>query len=78
MDAVFDLCVRILVRFADLTGLTYKEINVWIFVILWPIISLLLVVVILAQHRQKKVLTSLRKTSRIIDRPDRNYKISSK
>ncbi|MGD0806505.1 MAG: hypothetical protein ABSA10_03440 [Anaerolineales bacterium] len=64
MDAIFDYCVRILVFLAGRTGLTYKEINVWIFVILWPIVSLLLVIVILVQHRRIKVLSSLRKASR--------------
>lgn len=64
MDAIFDYCVRILVFLVGQTGLTYKEINVWIFIILWPIVSLLLVVVILVQHRWIKVLSPLRKVPR--------------
>jgi hypothetical protein len=51
MNAVFDLCVRILVFLAERTGMTYQEINVWIFVILWPLVTLLLVAVILVQRR---------------------------
>ena len=56
MDAVFELCVRILVRLADLTGLTYKEINVWIFVILWPILTLGLIVLAIFQRRRIQIL----------------------
>ena len=44
MDRVFDLCVRLLLFLAPRLGMTYKEINVWIFVIIWPIITLVLIV----------------------------------
>lgn len=37
MEFVFDLCVRILQGMASLTGLTYEQVNVLIFVILLPI-----------------------------------------
>jgi len=43
MDAVFDWCVRLLVFLAAQLGMTYKEINVWIFVIVWPAITLALI-----------------------------------
>jgi hypothetical protein len=43
MDAIFDWCVRVLVYFADVLGITYKEINVWIFVIIWPVFTLILI-----------------------------------
>jgi hypothetical protein len=39
MDAVFDACVRILLVLAEWTGLTYQQVNVWIFVILWPLLT---------------------------------------
>jgi hypothetical protein len=42
MDDVFDVCVQILLALAGWTGLTYKEINVWIFVILWPLLTLMM------------------------------------
>ena len=38
MEFVFDLCVRILVGIAELTGLTYEQVNVLIFVVLLPLI----------------------------------------
>jgi len=52
MNAIFDLCVRILVYLAGQTGLTYKEINVWIFVILWPILTLGLMLLVIYQRRR--------------------------
>jgi hypothetical protein len=50
MDAIFDWCVNVLVYFAGVLGITYKEINVWVFVILWPILTLALIVVVLIQQ----------------------------
>ena len=50
MDAIFDWCVTLLVYFAGVFGITYKEINVWVFVILWPLLTLALVAVIVVQH----------------------------
>jgi hypothetical protein len=52
MDAVFDWCVQLLVMWAERLGITYKEINVWVFVILWPIVTVLLVLGLLVQHVQ--------------------------
>ena len=50
MDAIFDGCVRMLQCWADRLDLTYKQINVWIFCIIWPAITMALVVVILMQQ----------------------------
>jgi len=36
MDQIFDWCVNVLVCWAGILGITYKEINVWVFVMLWP------------------------------------------
>lgn len=44
MDNFFDLCVRFLIWLAHVSGLTYKEINVWLFVIIHPAITLVLLV----------------------------------
>lgn len=54
MNEVFDWCVTVLYTLAHLLGITYKEINVWIFVIIWPIVSVALVAVIIVQ--QKRIL----------------------
>jgi hypothetical protein len=43
MNKIFDLCVKLLEWLADLTGRTYEEINVIIFVVLEPIVFLMLI-----------------------------------
>lgn len=40
MEALFDQCVALMEHWSDLTGLTYKEINIWLFVIIHPLITL--------------------------------------
>jgi len=52
MDQIFDWCVNVLVVWAGILGITYKEINVWVFVIIWPILTLVLVAVIIWQQRR--------------------------
>lgn len=51
MDQIFDWCVDVLVYGAGILGMTYKEINVWVFVILWPILTLILIGIIVWQRR---------------------------
>ena len=40
IDRIFDLCVDLLVWLADKLGMTYKQINVWIFCVIVPAIIL--------------------------------------
>lgn len=56
MDSVFDWCVDVLVYWAGMLGMTYKEINVWVFVIIWPIVTILLIVIIFLQRRRLRQL----------------------
>lgn len=58
MDQIFDWCVDALVYWAQVFGITYKEINVWVFVIIWPILTILLIGIIVGQYR------TIRKLSR--------------
>lgn len=51
MDQIFDWCVNVLVYWAGVLGITYKEINVWVFVIIWPIITITLITIIILQQR---------------------------
>ena len=51
-DAIFDWCVALLVWMANTTGLTYKDINVWIFVIIWPVLLVVMAVVIVIQQHE--------------------------
>ncbi len=52
MDTIFDWCVYVLVYWANIFGITYKEINVWVFVIIWPILTLVLIGILAAQRRK--------------------------
>ena len=42
IDITFNFCVRLLYDIGGLIGITYEEINVWLFVVIWPIASLVL------------------------------------
>lgn len=63
MDAIFDWCVQALVYLAGVLGITYKEINVWVFVIIWPVITLgLIALVIRQQARIRRLERALQET----------------
>ena len=40
IDVTFDWCVRLLYSVAKVFGITYEEINVWLFVIVLPFVLL--------------------------------------
>lgn len=56
IDGLFDLCVDLLMWAADLLGISYNEINIWIFCVIWPLLTLLLIVVVVVQWRKIKKL----------------------
>ena len=41
VDITFDWCVKFLHKVADLFGITYEEINIWLFVIIGPLFFLI-------------------------------------
>jgi hypothetical protein len=43
VDSIFDWAVHALIWLARLLGITYEEINVWLFCIAWPLVTLCLV-----------------------------------
>ena len=47
INYTFDWCVTLLEQTAYLLGLTYQEINVWMFCIILPIILLIMVIQII-------------------------------
>jgi len=61
MDTIFDWCVNVLVNWAGVIGITYKEINVWVFVIIWPVVTALLVFIIFVQQRKIQQLSKKEK-----------------
>jgi len=56
MDQIFDWCVNVLVYWAGIFGITYKEINIWIFVIIWPILTVVFISLIIIQQRKIRLL----------------------
>ena len=51
MNQIFDWSVSVLVYWATIFGISYKEINVWVFLILWPILTAILIGIIWMQRR---------------------------
>ena len=56
MHELFDICVDILYWIAEVFGITYKEANIWIFVIIEPIAFILMAAVIVWQWSRRKSL----------------------
>lgn len=52
VNALFDWCVHILVVGAHSLGISYNEINIWIFCIIEPVLFVLMLVVILWQWQR--------------------------
>ena len=44
IDMIFNICVIGLVDLASILGITYEEVNVWLFVIIWPVLTVYLIV----------------------------------
>ena len=42
VDETFDICVKLLFDVADIIGISYEEINVWVFCVIWPILTLIM------------------------------------
>ena len=42
IDIIFNFCVRLLYDIGSILGISYDEINVWIFVVIWPFLSLIM------------------------------------
>lgn len=56
IDGVFDTCVQILLWGADLLGISYNEINIWVFCVIWPILTILLFGLVIYQYLRIKKL----------------------
>lgn len=56
MSDLFDICVAFLYWISDVTGLTYKEANIWIFVIIHPLLTIFLFYYVMRLRKQIKKL----------------------
>ena len=54
IDIIFDVAVWLLLLLADFLGMSYEAVNVWLFVILWPLVTLVLVGMVVWQRRELK------------------------
>lgn len=54
VNMIFDACVVFLIWMAEGLGMSYKAVNIWIFVVVWPIFTVGLIVVNLRMRRQIK------------------------
>lgn len=60
IDETFNFCVRLLYEIGGILGISYEEINVWLFVIIWPIASLLLFAEVIRLRLKVSLLNSKR------------------
>ena len=60
IDETFNFCVRLLYDIGGMIGITYEEINVWLFVIIWPIASLLLFAEVIRLRLKLSILNNSR------------------
>ena len=56
VDELFKLCVIFLVDLSKFIGISYEEINIWIFVIIWPAITIYQTIRILMLKRKMRKL----------------------
>lgn len=59
MDTIFDLCVYILIITSKMLGMTYNELNVILFVIIHPIITIIFIYLTI-KYRSKYKLSEMR------------------
>ena len=50
IDKLFLGCVRLLHWIADRLGTTYEAVNVWFFIVIWPIFTLALIAAVVIQQ----------------------------
>ena len=59
IDYIFNLAVRWLYACADVLGITYEEINVWLFCIAWPLTSTAMLIWVVVLRRKNRSLRGI-------------------
>ena len=54
IDAIFRYCVLLLVKLAKMLGISYEALNIWVFIIIQPLMILILFVWVLCLRRRIK------------------------
>ena len=62
INFIFHSSVDALILLARLLGMTYEEINVWLFCVTWPILTLILLYAVYSLVRQNR---ELRETAHV-------------
>ena len=75
IDGLFDLCVKLLLWGADLLGISYKEINVWVFCAIWPLLTIALICLVIYQQIKLKAMKALatKQNPQQVAEPDRKH-----
>lgn len=55
MNELFDQCVNILYLIGETCNISYEEANIWIFVIIEPILFIAMLYIIIKQRREIKL-----------------------
>lgn len=60
-DQLFDICVQILVWIAKESNMTYQEVNVWLFCVIWPIFTVYLMIrIAYLKYKIRKTLNNIK------------------
>ena len=54
VDAIFRVCVYILVDLSEIIGISYEAINIWIFVIIQPLLILIFFILWRKEKNKKR------------------------
>lgn len=54
-NELFDICVDLLYWVSDLVGLSYKETNIWVFIIIHPLLTISLLFITIRQRLNFKL-----------------------
>lgn len=73
-DRAFQWCVELLIWLAGVTGTTYNEINVIIFCVIWPLVTIGLIALCLAQRVQIRRLRRAAASSRLGEEKERPHR----
>ncbi len=57
IDRIFWICVEFLHWLAETYGMTYEAVNVWIFCVIWPALTVALIVIVFVQRAKIAELT---------------------
>ena len=73
MDTIFWICVKIMQIMSDMLGVTYQELNVILFVILHPIIT---IVLFYLYRKYKKLYKDSTETSALLNKNNDEFRQS--